>query len=237
MINTEITLLAATAASIGFVHTLIGPDHYLPFIVLSKARGWNIRKTLFITIICGVGHVLGSILLGAIGLLLGVGVGKLEGMEAFRGNIAAWALFIFGVGYLLWGIYRAWHTHPHSHTHGHGGLLHIHEHNHQDVHDHIHVGRKSLNLTPWVLFILFVLGPCEPLIPLLMYPASIHSVAGVALVSGVFAVATIGTMTAIVALAWHGIEFVRMAFLERYFHAIAGGTIALSAGAILFLGL
>lgn len=237
MISTEISLLAFTAASIGFVHTLIGPDHYLPFIVLSKARGWSIRKTLWITLGCGVGHVLSSIVLGALGILLGIGVGKLEGLEAFRGDMAAWALFIFGTGYLLWGIYRAMHNKPHTHTHGHGLMRHIHEHSHTDVHDHIHVGKKSLNLTPWVLFIIFVLGPCEPLIPLLMYPASIHSWGGVALVSGVFAFATIATMTSIVALAWYGVEFIRTAFLERYFHAIAGGTIALSAGAIIFLGL
>ena len=35
--NNSLALLSVTAISIGFIHTLLGPDHYLPFIVLSKA--------------------------------------------------------------------------------------------------------------------------------------------------------------------------------------------------------
>jgi nickel/cobalt exporter len=31
--NSEILILAGTAATLGFVHTLIGPDHYFPFIL------------------------------------------------------------------------------------------------------------------------------------------------------------------------------------------------------------
>ncbi len=33
----DIGVLAATAASIGFVHTITGPDHYLPFIAIGRA--------------------------------------------------------------------------------------------------------------------------------------------------------------------------------------------------------
>ena len=43
--NQESTLLLWTAASIGFVHTLLGPDHYLPFVAMSRAGGWSARKT------------------------------------------------------------------------------------------------------------------------------------------------------------------------------------------------
>jgi hypothetical protein len=37
----EIWILAGAAAGIGFIHTVIGPDHYLPFIVMAKARKWT----------------------------------------------------------------------------------------------------------------------------------------------------------------------------------------------------
>ena len=57
-------LLAGTAVTVGFIHTLIGPDHYVPFIVMGEARQWTIRKTMLITFICGVGHVLSSVVLG-----------------------------------------------------------------------------------------------------------------------------------------------------------------------------
>ena len=42
----DIGLLLLTAASIGFIHTLLGPDHYLPFVAMSAARGWSSRRTL-----------------------------------------------------------------------------------------------------------------------------------------------------------------------------------------------
>ena len=74
----SITILASTATLIGFGHTLCGPDHYLPFIVMSKARNWSLPKTMWITFLCGIGHVVGSIALGLLGAALGIAVGKLE---------------------------------------------------------------------------------------------------------------------------------------------------------------
>ncbi|MDB4582328.1 hypothetical protein N9164_04185 [Draconibacterium sp.] len=62
-------ILILTAASLGFVHTVLGPDHYIPFIALSKARNWSLPKTLGVTALCGIGHVLGSIAIGLIGVL------------------------------------------------------------------------------------------------------------------------------------------------------------------------
>lgn len=95
-----------TAASIGFFHTLMGPDHYLPFIVMSKANGWSLAKTSWITILCGLGHVLSSVLLGFVGIALGMVVFKLENVEAARGSLAAWLLIIFGFTYFIWGLFR-----------------------------------------------------------------------------------------------------------------------------------
>ncbi len=66
---TDSTVLYLTAASIGFFHTLLGPDHYIPFIVISKARKWSMWKTNLITFLCGIGHVGSSILIGFIGIL------------------------------------------------------------------------------------------------------------------------------------------------------------------------
>jgi nickel/cobalt transporter (NicO) family protein len=40
----SLNILTATALVIGFTHTLIGPDHYLPFIVLGRAEEWTLRK-------------------------------------------------------------------------------------------------------------------------------------------------------------------------------------------------
>ncbi len=212
--NEAIPILAGSAALIGVIHTLCGPDHYLPFIVLSKARKWSMAKTLWITGLCGLGHVIGSVGLGLAGVALGTALGKLELFEAWRGNLAAQMLVIFGFTYCVWGIHRALKNKPHTHEHS-----------------------TARTLTPWVLFIVFVLGPCEPLIPLIMYPAAEHSLAGMVLVATVFALATLGTMLAVVMISIWGFSFIQLGPIERFNHALAGATVGLSGLAILFLGL
>ncbi len=70
--SNELLILIAAAASIGFFHTLFGPDHYLPFIVMSRSGKWSLRKTTLITVVCGIGQVFSSVLLGLIGIALGI---------------------------------------------------------------------------------------------------------------------------------------------------------------------
>lgn len=213
--SNEVIILVGTAAGIGFIHTLLGPDHYLPFIVLSKARQWSISKTLVITFLCGLGHVLSSVALGFIGIALGTAVFKLEAIESFRGDIAAWFLIAFGFTYSIWGIHRAIRKKSHSHSHD------------------IKVG----SLTPWVLFTIFVFGPCEPLIPLIMYPAARNNMLSVAIVASVFGLITIGTMLTIVLASSYGLSRLPLRRLEKYSHALAGLAILFSGGAIKLLGL
>ena len=234
----ELWLLVITAASVGFFHTLFGPDHYLPFIVIAKARKWSLAKTFWLTCACGIGHVGSSVLLGIIGIALGLAVMRLEVVESFRGNIAAWALIAFGFIYFLWGLRRAFRKKPHEHIHAHqDGTTHTHTHTHKKDHVHVHEKTDAVNITPWILFTIFVLGPCEPLIPLLMYPAARSSILGLALVTAVFGIVTISTMLAIVLISSFGIAFVPMKKLEQFSHALAGATICLCGIAIQFLGL
>ncbi|MEQ8734361.1 MAG: sulfite exporter TauE/SafE family protein [Rhodospirillaceae bacterium] len=234
----ELIVLIATAASIGFLHTLLGPDHYLPFIVMAKARGWSKAKALTITSLCGLGHVAGSMALGAVGIIFGLTVGSLETIEAVRGDWAAWALIAFGMTYLAWGLKKAFKDRPHVHVHTHGdGDVHKHKHNHHGSHAHVHTATAKVSLTPWALFIIFVLGPCEPLIPILMYPAAQQSWMGVIGVAAIFGTATLITMTTVVAIALFGLKQLSFAPVARFSHALAGGAVAASGGAIVFLGL
>ena len=85
----EFIILTGTAATIGFIHTILGPDHYLPFIVLSRARKWSSLRTALVTMICGIGHVLSSVILGFLGIALGIAAFKLQAVESFRGELAA----------------------------------------------------------------------------------------------------------------------------------------------------
>lgn len=236
--NYELSILIVTAISIGFFHTLFGPDHYLPFIVMAKARKWSIIKTSWITVLCGIGHVGSSIVLGLLGVAFGIAIGKIEIFESFRGNLAAWLFIAFGFGYMIYGIKRVIKNKSHHHKHFHDdGVEHKHLHTHTDEHSHVHATEGKKNLTPWILFTIFVFGPCEPLIPLLMYPAAKDSIGGMILVTLAFAFVTILTMLSVVLLASFGINLLPFGKIEKYTHAIAGATIMISGLGIQFLGL
>lgn len=237
MISNEAIILAGTAASLGLIHTVLGPDHYLPFIVLAQSRQWSRIKTAMITLLCGLGHILSSVILGFIGVLFGIAVFKLEAIESWRGEIAAWILIAFGLTYFIWGLHRAIRNQPHNHPHIHkNGERHIHLHQHHGNHVHVH-DAKAGSLTPWILFIIFVFGPCEPLIPLLIYPAATNHLMNAVLVATVFGATTIATMLVIVLVSVYGLSKLSWSRFQRFSHAIAGLTIFLCGSAIKFLGL
>ncbi len=235
MVN-ELSFLLLTAATVGFFHTLFGPDHYIPFIAMSKAGNWSKIKTMWVTILCGIGHVGSTIVLGFIGIAFGYTVFHLKSIESYRGDVAGWLLIIFGLLYMAWGIRRALLHKPHAHMHiHHGGIMEVHSHEHHDQ-DHEHEETKS-SMRLWILFTIFVFGPCEPLIPVLVYPAARGTLMDVAIVCAVFSVVTIGTMLTIVFSALYGLSFVPMKRMEQYSHALGGFAILMCGIAVQFLGL
>jgi nickel/cobalt transporter (NicO) family protein len=226
--------IPVSAAGIAFVHTVLGVDHTLPFVALSKARRWSRRKTLWITAICGIGHVLASVGLGLIGIALGWGLGRMDDVETGRGPIAAWVLTAFGGAYLLWGLRQGWRRSRGVHLHQHGGHLHLHKKGDQPHGHDVESGESKS--TFWVLFTIFVLGPCEPLIPLFIVPASQGDWAIALIAATAFAVVTVVTMVVVVAAAVQGLNHMRIAPLEKWAEAIAGGVVAASGLAVLYLG-
>jgi nickel/cobalt transporter (NicO) family protein len=226
-----------TVASIAFFHTLTGPDHYLPFIMIGRARNWSAFKTSMLTLLCGFGHVFSSIILAGIAIFFGSLLTKIEWIEESRGELAAWMLIAFGLFYMVWGIKQAYKNREHKHVHDHGdGHSHEHEHCHQNTHSHFHVEDKK-EITPWVLFIIFVLGPCEPMIPLLIAPASKGSITGVIWVAVIFTVVTLVTMLGLVLSSIYGLKKVSFKPIEKYSHAFAGASILCCGLAMQFLGL
>ncbi len=233
----SLSVLLISTVAIGFLHVIIGPDHYLPFILLGKSNQWSIKKTVGITLICGVGHVMSSVVIGLIGIFVGAAVANLQGVETIRGEIASWSLIVFGIVYAIWGLYHA-HKHPHhTHTHAHlNGSAHEHDHDHENGHHHLHIDGKKKRTTFWALFIVFVLGPCEPMIPLVMYPAVYYDWWGIFLVTLIFSCITIGMMLLLVCLGVYGILKTDFHRLERYAHFLAGAIIAASGLLIILLG-
>ncbi len=230
MTSELITLMLSTIA-ISFLHTATGPDHYLPFIVLSRSQKWSITKTIIITTACGFGHILSSVSVGLIGVVLGWQLSKLSWFEGHRGNIAAWCLLGFGVAYLLYGLWKANKNKPHKHFDVMNENVYVYEHCHGDI-----VASKSrVKVTPLVLFAIFVMGPTEPLLPLLFYSGTQRSYLEVIVLITVFALCTVLTMLTMVLLGIYGYSFYDTEKLERYVHAIGGLVITICGTGMLFL--
>jgi len=233
----EAQILLLTTASIAFLHTILGPDHYIVFTAMGKAREWSLSRTLRVTLYCGIGHVLGSVVIGVVGLLLGAQLASLIQIESVRGNLAGWALLAFGLMYFAWGLSKAGRDRSHCHVHTHGDVVHDHEHDHRDEHTHVHDQHARNSVTPWAIFIIFVFGPCEALIPLFMYPAAQQSAGLVMLVALVFGFVTLTTMIALVAITSIGLDKLKLPVAaRRHAHAIAGASVALCGAAISFVG-
>lgn len=238
--DSGILLLCFSAAAVALMHTLLGPDHYLPFIVMARARGWSAGRTTLVTLACGGGHVASSLGLGLAASLLGIELQRIARIESVRGSVAAWALIAFGAVYLAWGIRRAGRRHARAHGHPH--FNHTPDAHtdpsvaaHESGHDAPAVSTRSI--TPWVLFAIFVFGPCEPMIPLVMVPAAAGDWEGLGLVTLVFGTVTLATMLAAVLLGRAGVQRIRLGWAERYTHALAGLTLLLTGGAMEVFGL
>ncbi|MBR6471905.1 MAG: hypothetical protein IKS83_08920 [Victivallales bacterium] len=232
--NSETTLITLLAAAIltGFLHTVAGPDHYLPFIAISKSRGYGYLKTILWTVVCGIGHV-GSSILIAMGFMLFAELltrARLDWLETWRSDIAAYAMIGMGAALLLHSLYGRWKHRPRAHRHVHAdGSVEVHTHSLSELHD-------SGKLSYWMLFIIFVLGPCEAMLPLLTASAALGA-ASVVLVSLVFSLVTIATMVALVMAGRFGLNILRFPWLEKFAPEIAGGTVMACGLAIVCLGL
>ena len=214
----ETTLFALIIAAFldGLIHTIAGPDHYLPFVALSKSRNYGWFKTILWTVLCGIGHV-GSAFLLAAGFLFAANLlseAQFEWLETWRGDIAAYALIGMGAAVILHSLHRRWK----------------HRAEQQHIHNH-HSGKLSY----WVIFIIFVLGPCEALLPLLTASAVLGP-ASVLLVTLIFTATTLLTMLGAVLICRYGLEKFRLPWLEKYAAELAGATVML-CGIAICLGL
>ena len=232
--NNETTLVALLTAAVltGMIHTAAGPDHYLPFIAISRSRGYGYCKTILWTVVCGVGHVGSSILL-ALGFMFFAELlteARLELLDAWRGDIAAYAMIGMGTALLIHSLHKRWKHRPYTHRHVHlDGTVENHTHAPAELHE-------DGKLSYWVVFIIFVLGPCEAMLPLLTASAVLGTMS-VILVSLVFSLTTITTMTVLVIAGRFGLNILRFPWLERFAPEIAGGTVMACGLAMVCLGL
>lgn len=219
--NATTTTLMFAAATVGSLHSL-APDHWVPFAALARARGWTHTHTARTTILCGLGHVSVSAILGIVALVVG-----LESVKLFGARLEEHATFIlmaFGTAYMIWGLRRSFRRDPLA-------VMHHHHHHHphgENEHDH--------GLTEWSLFALFCADPCVAVMPMIV-AASGGGWWAVAAVVVVYELATIATMVVLVATAHAGARTLKFGWIERYGDAVAGALIVSVGAALAVLGL
>jgi nickel/cobalt transporter (NicO) family protein len=216
-----LAVLALTAAAVGALHS-VAPDHWVPFAALARARRWSTAHTARITILCGLGHVTVSAVLGVLALITGLRAVHAIGIRLEEH--ATLLLMGFGTVYMVWGLRRSFRRDPLA-------VLHDHHHHHARGHnDHDH------GLTEWSLFTLFSLDPCVAVIPMIV-AATAGGWAAVGGVVLVYEAATIAAMMLLVGVAVAGVRTMRFAFLDRFGDALAGGLILTTGGVLAVLGL
>ena len=87
--SSSLTVIFGFAATAGVVHTLAGPDHYLPLVAIARERRWSAVKASLVTLIFGLAHCLASV---ALVFGLAVTAGALDVLA----STAAWLMV--GVG-------------------------------------------------------------------------------------------------------------------------------------------
>ena len=192
--------LSATGLSIAALHAAI-PTHWLPFVLIGRARGWSRRRTLAAVALAGGGHILATTALGVALARFGREINE-RFDTAFHWVVAA---LLVGLG--AWLAFRA--------PHGQGC-------------DHCE-GRKLIpeptdRAALWGLFLTLTLSPCELFLPVYLTAAP-YGWPGIAWLSAVLAVGTLGGMLTLTWLTLHGAA--RLRWLDRLDRRVLGALLAL----------
>jgi hypothetical protein len=207
--------LAMAAITVGSLHSL-APDHWVPIAAVARARSWSRARAARVALLCGLGHVTVSVLLGLLALMFGARL--FESLGEKMESVAGLLLIGFGLAYAIWGL-------RHSLAH----RLHGHHHHH---YDHVHDASRA---STWSLFLIYCADPCVAVIPILFAAAPLSGIETASVVVA-YEAATVGAMVALVAVAHSGARLFRGKWIERYGDSTAGGLIAATGIMVAILG-
>lgn len=230
-----LTTIAFTGFTVAFFHAAI-PTHWLPFVLVSRARAWSRGKTLAVAVFAGLGHVLLTSLLGLVIAWVGFKLDEHAG-HLFQ-RIAGGFLLAIGLFYFWrqWRGHGVVHHHPPGGRHQAGaGCGHEHDHSHWDdeLKDTSLVSAKAGD---WAaisgLFVMLTLSPCEGFLP--VYLSGVQfGWRGFFVLSAILALGTLGGMLVFTWLTLVGLERFQVKQFERHEAALLGGIFAL-LGVLMF---
>lgn len=233
MQSTVLTTVAATGFTVAFFHAAI-PTHWLPFVLVARARGWGRVKTLAVTALAGLGHVALTSLLGLVIAWFGF---QLEEKVGWFSWLASGLLFAFAAFYF----WRQWTGGGICHHHPPGSDHHADEHcGEEKGHSHWQEELKGSSLVSakageWAaisgLFVMLTLSPCEGFLPVYLSGVQFGWM-GFVVLSLILAVATLAGMALFTWLALVGFERFRLKTFERYEAGLLGTLFAILGGVI-----
>ncbi len=202
-------VVVAGSAAVGALHALL-PDHWIPFVLLSKARGWDLGRSLAAVAAGGVAHLASTTALGLVMAFLGAEAISRYGVAAEVAGAAILAVFGFALSLRALAAARKGAGHGPSHDHGHSHARAAPDHDHH-AHGRSHILEGA------------VLGvrPCAEAIPVFLASAA-YGLASSLFTVLAWVVATLGVMLAVVWLSLVGLRSFKPEFLERYGELAAG---------------
>ena len=232
-----LTTIAATGFTVAFFHAAI-PTHWLPFVLVSRARGWSRGKTLAVAALAGLGHVALTSLLG-----LGIAWFGFRLGETF-GRLVPWIAggFLVAIGlFYLWrqvtgrgvGHHHVLGTHHHETEqcgHEHDG-----SHWEEEMKDSALVSRKKGD---WAaisgLFLMLTLSPCEGFLPVYLSGVQFgwH---GFVVLSLILAFGALAGMMLFTWLTLVGMKHLPLQKFERYEAGMLGTMFCLLGGLLIAL--
>ncbi len=240
MTETGLFLLLGTALATAVFHTLI-PDHWLPFVLIGRARRWSSRTTAAVSGFSALLHTGLSAILGVLALWIGRGAVLAVGERLERASGVL--LVVFGLAYALWAWRKGGHFHPG------GALFHRgeegpdcdgNEGDHQPEHLHYHADRELIRgaagRSGFFLAVIVGLNPCVLILPLMLAAAK-HGAAAVAAITLVYAATTISIMVGLSVAGAAGFRRFDPPGVARYMEAASGLLIAVVGVAFWLLNL
>ncbi len=239
MPESSVQLLAVSAVSTAVFHMLV-PDHWLPFVLIGRARTWSPAHTAVVSGVSATIHVTLSVALGLLTLFVGREISEWigHGLERASGIL----LVVFGLAYAAWAWRKRGHFHP-------GGAL-VHREAEAepcdgqegtDASGHLHYHADDA----WIrgegakgdFALAFIVGinPCVLLLPLLLAVAD-HGARAVAIVTAAYAVPTVLLMLGLSVVGVVATRMLPVPAIARHMEAFSGVLIAVTGAVFLLLG-
>lgn len=231
------SLLLLTAAATAAFHTLI-PDHWLPFVLVGRARGWSARTTALVSGFSAGVHTVLSVALGLGALGLGQAAAHAIGERLERASGVL--LLLFGAVYALWAWRKGGHFHPGGALlHGADESVHCDGHEGPDSTEHLHYHaddawiRDDAGKGALPLALIVGLNPCVLVLPVMVATAE-QGAGAVALVTLAYAATTVALMVGLSVAGVVGSRRLPVPPIARHMETASGVLIAL-VGAVFLL--